>query len=179
MGVMNIKDSRFELLVLGEQIQGVVEQTCGVIQSLGSNVVFVVMANGANWFSQRIFDRFPASVFDIEYALLKSYSGTTRNAITTLSMPDEENISGKTVVILEDFIDSGKTIEYMMDWCSRIAQAERVLVCPMCIREGVDSVRYNVANQPLVIAKDKWIVGCGLDYDHWGRNLADLYYMVR
>ena len=179
MAVMNIKDSRFELLVARKQIQGVVEQTCEVIQSLDDEVVFVVMANGANWFSQRVFEHFPSCVFDIEYALLKSYSGTTRNTISALSMPEGESIYGKTVVILEDFIDSGKTIEYMMEWCLQCANAKQVLVCPMCIREGVDSARYNVANQPLVIPKDKWIVGCGLDYDHWGRNLADLYYMVK
>ena len=176
---MYIKDSQFELLVTREQIQDVVEQTCGVIQSIEGEVVFVVMANGANWFSQRVFEQFPSSVFDIEYALLKSYSGTTRNSITTLSIPDRESIRGKTVVILEDFIDSGKTIEYMMDWCVQQAKAKQVFVCPMCIREGVDAARYNVANQPLVIPKDKWIVGCGLDYDHWGRNLANLYYMVK
>lgn len=176
---MNIKDSQFELLVAKEQVQCVVEDTREIIKSLDGEVVFVVMANGANWFSQRVFEHFPLSVFDIEYALLKSYSGTKRNSITTLSMPDEGSICGKTVMILEDFIDSGKTIEYMMDWCLQIAHAKRVLVCPMCIREGVDAARYNVTNHPLVIPKDKWIVGCGLDYDHWGRNLADLYYMIK
>ena len=176
---MKIKDSQFELLVSGEQLQTVVEQTCGVVRSLGEQVVFVVMANGANWFSQRVFANFPQTVLDIEYALLKSYSGTKRNAINAIELPDAEALQGKTVVILEDFIDSGKTIEYMMDWCLRQAGAKQVFVCPMCIREGVDAEHFNVANSPLVIEKDKWIVGCGLDYDHWGRNLSDIYYMVK
>ena len=176
---MNIKDSHFELLVPRVHIQSVVEQTCSVINNIEGDSVFVVMANGANWFAQRVFENFPSSVFEIEYALLKSYSGTIRNSISALSMPNEDVVCGKTVIILEDFIDSGKTIEYMMDWCLQRAKAKQVLVCPMCIREGVNSVQYSVANQPLVIPKDKWIVGCGLDYDHWGRNLADLYYMVK
>ena len=176
---MKIKDSQFELLVSGEQLQTVVEQTCGVVLSLGEQVVFVVMANGANWFSQRVFAKFPQTVLDIAYALLKSYSGTKRNAINAIELPEAEALRGKTVVILEDFIDSGKTIEYMMDWCLRQAGAKQVFVCPMCIREGVDAEHFNVANSPLVIEKDKWIVGCGLDYDHWGRNLSDIYYMVK
>ncbi len=176
---MNIKDSQFEMLVAKEQVQCVVEDTREIIKSLEGEVVFVVMANGANWFSQRVFEHFPSSVFDIEYALLKSYSGTQRNAINAIELPDIEALRGKIAVILEDFIDSGKTIEYMMDWCLRQAGAKQVLVCPMCIREGVEIEHFNVVNSPLVIEKDKWIVGCGLDYDHWGRNLSDIYYMVK
>lgn len=176
---MRINDKDFALLVDKGAIQLVVEQTCGVIRGLDlDNVVFVVMANGANWFAQKLFNMFPTSVFDIEYALLKSYSGSKRHAIQEIKLPDIQVIQGKTVVILEDFIDSGHTVEYMIQWCNTVSSPKGVCVCPMCIRDGVDATAYHVINEPYCIPKGKWIVGCGLDFDHFGRNLSDIYYMI-
>lgn len=175
---MKINGKNFDILIDRNEISTIVDNTIQTINKLPTDCVFVVMANGANWFSQKVFEHFSATTFDIEYALLKSYSGNQRDEIEVVKMPDTSLLQGKNIIILEDIIDSGVTMRFMIDWCKQIALANNIYVCPMAIREGVNAPDYNVANQPIVIPSQKWIVGCGLDYDHYGRNLPDLYYMV-
>lgn len=175
---MEINGKNFEILFDRKKISTIIDDTVQTINGLLSDCVFIVMANGANWFSQKLFEQFSTTTFDIEYALLKSYSGSQRNEIEVVSLPKTSLLQGKNVIILEDIIDSGGTMKFMIDWCKQVDTVKNVFVCPMAIREGVNAIEYNIQNKPIVIPSNKWIVGCGLDYDHYGRNLPDLYYMV-
>lgn len=176
---MIINGKKFEILYDRKEISNTIDSTVQTIQNVNEDFVFIVMANGANWFSQKVFEQFPTSLFDIEYALLKSYSGNERNEIEVLNMPKPSLLQGKNVIILEDIIDSGTTMKYMLQWCKEVAMVKTISVCPLAIREGVQPQEYNVINTPIVIPTDKWIVGCGLDFDHYGRNLPDLYFMIK
>lgn len=175
--MITVKDKNFDVLISQDEIQSVVERTAEIIKK-SDEVIILVMANGANWYAQRVFDKIPSLVVDIEYALLKSYSEDKQIDLVAVSLPETKLIQGKTLIILEDIIDSGRTMEYMVRWGKHIAQAKNVYVCPMCVREGIDLAHYNVKNNPFVIASDKWVIGCGFDYDHIGRNLGSIYYMV-
>lgn len=177
METIEILGKTFQKLVdekLVEQTVLQAKNTIDEIQRTNSDVVFVVMANGANWFAQKIFNFYSNKSLHIEYARLKSYFGTEQSDIQFIAMPHKEDIAGKTIIVLEDILDSGNTMSRMENWLKEHG-ANQTFVIALCQREGNP---ISTANQPMQIAKGAWVVGCGMDYNHEGRNFNCIYAKV-
>ena len=178
METIKIREKKFKKLVDILQIEEVVSQSQNVINSIlqkDSEVVFIVMANGANWFAQKLFSAYENTSLHIEYARLESYVGTSQANISFVSMPAEDDIQGKTVIVVEDILDSGKTMEHFKAWLLE-KKVKNIHLIALCKREGNS---LSTDNSPLIIAKGEWIVGCGMDYNHCGRNLKHIYTMEK
>ncbi len=180
MDYLKVHGEDFRKLIDERSISAVVCGTQSVlvatIQKYGvENVVFLVMANGANWFAQRLFECFGTQSLHIEYAQLVSYSGSNQTELKLVSMPQKTDVENKVVVIVEDIIDSGKTIDFVKNWLVENG-VSTVEIHALCIREGNKTV---TANEPLIVAVGEWLVGCGMDYFHEGRNLNCIYTKVK
>ena len=87
------------------------------------------------------------------------------------------NIKGKNIILVEDIIDSGNTIEYLMN-VFKSKGAKSVSICSLIAREGLktkSAIRY----RGFTVEKNKFVVGYGLDYKESYRQLSSIYCVVQ
>ena len=139
-----------------------------------SNDVPIVLCvlNGAIMFTAAVMKR---CNFDAELVSIKmsSYTGTTSSGTVLVPLGLTGDVSGRTVIIFEDIVDTGNTIVALKDLLISKG-AKDVRICTMLMKPEVDTksekLDYVGAEIP-----NAFIVGYGLDYDELGRNLPDIY----
>ena len=87
-----------------------------------------------------------------------------------------ESLAGRTVIIVEDIVDTGLTMKQMMDSLAT-RNPESIHICSLLLKPDKLQVPLDVEYVALRIPND-FIVGYGLDYDQQGRNLPDIYTVV-
>ena len=87
-----------------------------------------------------------------------------------------EDLSGRTVVIVEDIVESGLTMKRMIETLGTRAPAS-VQICTLLQKPEKLEVELDIDYVAMEIPND-FIVGYGLDYDQQGRNLPDIYTLV-
>jgi hypoxanthine phosphoribosyltransferase len=107
---------------------------------------------------------------------VSSYAGTQSTGNIKNLIGLSEDIKGRTVVILEDIVDTGDTVVFLLDELKKNNPAEiriaSLLLKPKALKHNlkIDYVGFEVPND--------FLVGYGLDYDGLGRNLNDIYKIV-
>lgn len=138
----------------------------------GTRPLFIAILNGSFMFAADIFKHLGIEA-EISFIKLASYKGTksTGNVITAIGL--EEDLYGRTVVILEDIVDTGKTLSQFLPQL-RHQQPEKLLVTALLHKPDatthpidIDYLGFSVPN--------KFLLGYGLDYDGLGRNLPEIY----
>ncbi len=134
--------------------------------------VFLCILNGSIVFTGELMQRldFPLELSSVR---VSSYSGVTSTGVLNTVVGLNSNMEGRTVVIVEDIVDTGKTIRFLHDHVLERGAAE-VRVCTLlCKRDVYDG------DVPLdyvaIDVENKFLVGFGLDYDQFGRNTEDIY----
>jgi hypoxanthine phosphoribosyltransferase len=107
---------------------------------------------------------------------MSSYSGTTSTGEMTKLIGLNGSVEGRTVVIVEDIIDSGFTMVKMMEMLQEMHPAD-IKLCTLLLKPGNLKVDLKVDYNCFSIPND-FIVGYGLDYNEQGRNLKDIYTVV-
>ncbi len=177
MNRVTIKDKTFEVSMTEAQIkQRVKELAQQMSRDLeGKNPLFLAVLNGAFIFAADLMREMTIPC-EISFVKLASYQGTTSTGKIQEVIGINENLSGRTVVIVEDIVESGLTIKRMMEQLGTRNPAS-VQVCtlffkPERLKEDLklDYVAFSIPND--------FILGYGLDYDQQGRGLKDLYTLV-
>lgn len=140
------------------------------------NPVFVIVLNGAFTFAADLLRQLR---FDYEYAFTKisSYLGDSSTGQITEQLPVMEQIEGRHVVIIEDMVDSGLTMQYLKEKLERRNPAS-VEICVLAIKPSKIVVPdLNVKYVGMELA-DAFIVGYGFDYDSLGRGYRDIYELM-
>ncbi|MBC7552359.1 MAG: hypoxanthine phosphoribosyltransferase [Taibaiella sp.] len=138
----------------------------------GKIPLVIGILNGSFIFAADLF-RLLTIEAEISFIKLASYKGTTStgNVVTAIGM--EENLKGRHIIIVEDIIDTGKTLaSFMPEILSRQPASVKIatfLSKPEALQHDVkaDYCAFEVENN--------FVVGYGLDYDGLGRNLPELY----
>jgi len=113
---------------------------------------------------------------EVSFIKVASYSGTTSSGTVTELIGLSVDVTGRTVVIVEDIVDTGSTVDNLVNMLkgknvkqTRIATA---LMKPAAYRgkHKIDYVGVNIENE--------FVVGYGLDYDGFGRNLKEIYVLA-
>jgi hypoxanthine phosphoribosyltransferase len=113
---------------------------------------------------------------EISFVKLSSYIGTkTTSAVRELIGLDEV-LTGRTVVIVEDIIDTGITMGVTMDKLKKLEAAE-VYIAALLFKPKAFKMNYHINYIGLKIPDD-FIVGYGLDYNGYGRNYPDIYKII-
>jgi len=136
--------------------------------------LFVCVLNGAFIFAADLFRQITLPDAEITFIRMKSYEGTQTTGKVKVIAGLEESMAGRDVVIVEDIVDSGLTMQRLIDQIGYLG-ARSVRVC--CLLEKpharkVDGLQLDYV--ALQIAND-FIVGYGLDYNEQGRNLPDIW----
>lgn len=142
-------------------------------QDLGDeNPLFVVVLNGAFMFASEVLKRFQGPC-EVSFIKLTSYEGTTSTNMVHELIGLEEEVSGRTVVIIEDIVDTGTTIETLHE----IIESRGCEVCKIVtlfLKPEVYNKNIKINYVGIEIPK-RFIVGYGLDYNGLGRNLTEVY----
>ena len=110
---------------------------------------------------------------DLMSIKLSSYVGTTSTGDVRTEMGLTGDVTGKEVIIVEDIVDSGRTIANLVD-ILYARKASRVKVCTMLLKPEMYKKDIKLDYVAMEIPDD-FIVGFGLDYDGLGRNYKDIY----
>jgi len=110
---------------------------------------------------------------EISFVKMSSYEGTTTTGAVKQLLGLNESIEGRDVIIVEDIVDTGLTMQSMLETLKGYNPASiniaSLFLKPARLKVPID-VKYSAFTIP-----DRFIVGYGLDYDGLGRNLPDIY----
>jgi len=169
-----IHDKRFSLSIEADKISKIVGSLANKmsLELQGNQIVFVVILNGAFMFASDLLKRINLNC-TISFVKLASYEGTTSRADVLQLIGLNEELKNKTVVIIEDIIDSGRTLDNIM---KRIKALDPAEIKVASLFHKPDAYRYNYAIDYVGFnVPNEFIVGYGLDYKGLGRNLTAVY----
>ncbi|MGM9708244.1 MAG: hypoxanthine phosphoribosyltransferase [Prevotella sp.] len=177
MSIVKIKDKTFRTFIPEEQIAERVKAVAERINEdlADKNPLFLAVLNGSFIFAADLMRNITIPC-EISFVKLASYQGTTSTGVIKEVIGLNEDLSGRTVVILEDIVDTGFTIKRMIETLGTRGP-ESVHVCTLLLKPGKLQVPLNIEYAAMEIPND-FIVGYGLDYDQQGRNLRDIYTLV-
>jgi hypoxanthine phosphoribosyltransferase len=177
MSKIKILDKTFEPFIGHEIIQAAIEN---IAQKLMEDYkdrtpLFLCVLSGSFIFSADLFKVYEGPA-EISFIRLSSYKGTTTTEEVKTVIGLVEDITDRDLIILEDIIDSGITVSHLVHdlekYQPRSIKIATLLLKPKALRTDIkpDYVGMEIPND--------FIVGYGLDYDGFGRNLKDIYKIV-
>ncbi len=134
--------------------------------------IFVGVLNGAFMFVSDFLKYYPHPC-EVSFVKLSSYQGLTSTGIVETLLDVSENIEGRSVIILEDIIDTGRTLQELVHLFSN-ANVKEFKIASLFYKSEVYKGEYSIDYWGIDIP-DKFIVGYGLDYKELGRNLKEVY----
>ncbi|MDR1331385.1 MAG: hypoxanthine phosphoribosyltransferase [Tannerella sp.] len=171
---IRLKDRDFILYIREEEIVNAITRMATEIErdARGRNPLFVGILNGAFMFVAELMSKLPP-VYELTFAAYSSYRGVKSEGIVKEILPIREDARDRSVVLLEDVIDTGLTMQYVMqklkDSGIRDVRLATMLFKPDALRCDLkpDYVGLEIGND--------FIVGFGLDYEGLGRTSRDIY----
>lgn len=178
MKQVKIHDKTFELYIPYEKIRSIVETMADKMNKdlNDKNPLFICILNGSFMFAAELFKRIDLIETEISFVKLASYDGDKTTGTVKQLIGLNENIEGRTVIILEDIVDTGITIENIIEQLKKLNPKEikiaTLLLKPESLQKEVqlDYIGLEIPND--------FIVGYGLDYDGYGRNLINIYSVI-
>jgi len=178
MKQVKVHDKTFELYIPHEKICSVVEEMADKmnIELADENPLFICILNGSFMFAAELFKRIDLVETEISFVKLASYEGDQTTGKVKQLIGLNENIEGRTVVILEDIVDTGITIVNILEQLGKL-NPKAVKIATMLLKPASLQKEVQLDYVGLEIPND-FIVGFGLDYDGYGRNLIDIYSVI-
>ena len=177
MSLITVHDKTFETYLPEAQILQRVKEMADAINEdyAGKKPLFIAILNGSFMFAS---DLFKQLTIDAELCFIKlaSYKGMKSSGKVVTSIGLEEDLFGKDVVIVEDIVDTGKTLHNFLP--KLMHQQPRSLKIAALLHKSeatafplhLDYIGFDIP--------DKFVVGYGLDYDGLGRNFKEIYQLV-
>jgi hypoxanthine phosphoribosyltransferase len=177
MGIVKIKDKTFKTSITESEIK---ERVKALAQQISKDMegkvpLFLGVLNGAFIFAADLMREMTIPC-EISFVKLASYEGTISTGKIKEVFGINEDLSGRTVIIVEDIVESGHTMKNMIESLGTRNPAS-VHICTLFFKPDklqeelkLDYVAFRIP--------DDFIIGYGLDYDHQGRELKDIYTIV-
>lgn len=175
METIQIHDKQFVPFINRDKIDRYVEFLANQIaQDLDPNEVpiFIGILNGSFMFAADFVRKYPHECH-ITFVKMASYEGVNSTGKIKHLVGINENLEGRTVVILEDIIDTGNTLAEIYE-IFRDKKVKQLKIATLFFKPDVFRKELPIDYIGKSI-EDKFIVGYGLDYDGLGRNLSDIY----
>jgi hypoxanthine phosphoribosyltransferase len=177
MSKVKIKDKVFETSITEAEIKANVKAVADQISRdmEGKNPLLLAVLNGSFIFAADLM-RMITIPCEISFVKLASYQGTTSTGKISEVIGINEDLTGRTVIIVEDIVDTGLTMKRMVESIGT-RHPESVHICSLLVKPDKLQVDLDIEYVAMKIPND-FIVGYGLDYDQQGRNLSDIYTLV-
>lgn len=174
MDKIRILDRDFKLIIHGDKIQEVVTGMADAINRdlAGRQVIFMGILNGAFMFASDLIRQIGLDC-RITFLKLASYAGTSSTGKVKRLIGINEDLKGQTVVVVEDIIDTGITLENILRQLKGYEPRE-IRIATMFFKPEayMKDIRLDYVGMEI---PNEFIVGYGLDYKGFGRNLRDVY----
>lgn len=174
---ISLHNKQFEPYLSSAQLTAAIREVAARINLdyAGQQVLFVVVLNGSFMFAA---DLLKEISLDCEVCFIRvaSYQGTSSTGEVKEVLGLTEELRGRHAVILEDIVDTGHTMQMLLDTLGARQPASlevaTLFLKPECLQHEL-SIRYVGLSIP-----NDFIVGYGLDFDGLGRNYPDVYKAV-
>jgi len=142
----------------------------------GKEILFVAVLNGAFMFAAELV-RKVKPLCRITFVKVASYQGDTSEGVIRELIGLKEDLDGKHVVLVEDIVDTGFTLDHVMKQIRNTYKPASIAVASLLFKP--QSYRKNIVIDYVGIEiPNDFVVGWGLDYNGYGRNLEDIYAIV-
>ena len=177
MAVVKILDKTFKTSIPEAEIKKHVKEVADRINydMAGKNPLLIAVLNGSFIFAADLM-RMITIPCEISFVKLASYEGTTSSGKITEVLGINEDLNGRTVIIVEDIVDTGLTMKRMIETLGT-RNPKSIHICTLLLKPDKLTVDLDIEYAAMQIPND-FIVGYGLDYDQQGRNLPDIYTVV-
>ncbi len=174
MEKIQLQDKAFKIYLTENEINKRISELAEQINKTyqGKEIVFVGILNGCFMFASDLFKQLEIDC-RISFLKLASYQGTQSTGKIRQLIGLNEDIKGKTVIILEDIIDTGITMEHIISQLKAHNPSE-VKIATLLFKPDAFQKDFSIDYTGFDIP-DKFIVGYGLDYNGLGRNLRHIY----
>ena len=174
MKTVTLHNKTFEVFIPETEIAAIVHSMANAINNTRiKNPLFIAVMNGAFLFAADVMRKITISNAEISFIKLSSYSGTETTGTVNELIGISSNISNRNIVILEDIIDTGITLEKIMSLLEKENVAV-IKVATLLFKPDAYQKQINIDFIGKSIPND-FVVGYGLDYDELGRNLPHIY----
>jgi hypoxanthine phosphoribosyltransferase len=172
--VIHLNDKTFEVFIHEVEILKEISSLADTINSeyQGKEIVFIAILNGAFMFASDLIKSI-SNPCEISFVKVSSYSGTSSKGRVDELIGLNTDLENKHVIILEDIVDTGITIDKIITLMKAESPAS-IKVCTLLFKPSAflgkkepDYVGFSIPN--------KFVVGYGLDYNEKGRNLREIY----
>lgn len=177
MNTIQIKDKQFKTFIEEKDILKEVSRVASEISRdlSGENPLFLCVLNGSFMFAADLMKGISIPC-EISFVKLASYSGTSTTGKVKELVGLNQDISGRTVVIVEDIVDTGFTMKHLLETLSE-HNPKAIHIATLLVKPDKLQVDLNIEYVAMNIPND-FIVGYGLDYDGFGRNYRDIYTVI-
>ncbi|MBQ8192191.1 MAG: hypoxanthine phosphoribosyltransferase [Bacteroidaceae bacterium] len=177
MNTVQVKDKQFALYIPEEEILARVKELANRMNTdlAGKNPLFLVVLNGSFVFAADLL-RDITIPCEITFVRVASYEGVSSTGEVKQLLGLTQNIEGRTIIIIEDIIDTGLTMKELLRILKEKNPAE-IHIASLLVKPDNLQVDLDIPYRCFDIANE-FIVGYGLDYDHEGRNLRHIYQVV-
>ncbi len=177
MGTVKVHEKSFEVYLTEDSIQQRVREMAEQINKdyAGRKPLFIAILNGSFMFASDLFKHLTIEA-ELCFIKLASYKGMKSSGKVVTSIGLEEDLFGKEVIIVEDIVDTGKTLHKFLPKLEH-QQPKSLKIAALLHKSAateyplmLDYVGFDIP--------DKFVVGYGLDYDGLGRNFKEIYQVV-
>ena len=177
MSTIRVHDKDFKSYISAEDIRKKVAELAGMLNRdyKDKHPVFIAILNGSFIFAADLFRELTIDA-EISFIKLASYKGTKSSGQVISSIGLDTELFGRHVVIIEDIVDTGKTLNVFLPQLQHQQPLSLKIVALLHKPEATVypmKVDYTGFEIP-----DKFVVGYGLDYNGLGRNNAAIYQLL-
>ena len=174
MKTIILNNKTFEVSISDTEISAIVDTIANNINATRiKDPIFIAVMNGAFLFAADVMRKITIPNAEISLIKLSSYSGTKTTGEVNELIGIGQNIKGRNVIVLEDIIDTGITLERIIALLEKenvaTIKVATLLFKPKAYTKDIhiDFIGKSIPND--------FVVGYGLDYDEIGRNLPHIY----
>ena len=177
MDTIQIKDKQFSISIKEEDILKEVKRVADEINRdlKDKNPLFLSVLNGSFMFTADLIKHI-AIPCEVSFVKLASYQGVSSTGTIKEVIGINEDIAGRTIVIVEDIVDTGLTMQRLIETLGT-RHPKEILIASLLVKPEKLKVKLDINYVAMEIPND-FIVGYGLDYDGYGRNYPDIYTVV-
>ncbi len=175
--IVRVDDRNFRHYITHDRIQQSLADIAGQIniEYLDKNPLFLVVLNGAFMFASDLLKQIHIQC-EVSFIRVSSYHGMESSQTISEVLGLEDNVINRDIIIVEDIIDTGITMEHLLNTVTENG-VKSVKIATLLFKEGKFQKDYPIDFIGFSIPND-FVVGYGLDYNGYGRNLKDIYSVV-
>ncbi len=178
MQTIQVKDKSFSLFISEKEILREVKRIAKQINKdfQDKEPVFLAVLNGSFIFAADLLKEVNLPC-EISFVKLASYQGVNTTGKIREVIGLNVDLTDRPVIIVEDIVDTGLTMAHMLDVLKQQNPAS-IDICTLLLKPGKLQVDLDIKYCCMEIPND-FIVGYGLDYDGYGRNMRDIYTLIK